>query len=90
MMLFYDNILLSFFQNPYFKTLRQSATSLWDKPLPEHREPFIKPHQYLSGRGGGGEGGSKRKTRPNWVYNAQDGMILWDWDQKGRSKSMNS
>jgi len=28
MMLFYDIILLSFFQNPYFKKLRQSVTSL--------------------------------------------------------------
>jgi len=76
MMLFYDIILLSFFQNPYFKTLHQRVISLWDNPLPEHREPFIKPHQYLSGRGGGGEGGSKRKTRPYGPYNAQDGMIL--------------
>lgn len=36
MMLFYDIILISFFQNPFIKTLRQSVTSLWDKPLPEH------------------------------------------------------
>lgn len=60
------------------------AWHLWDRPL---AEPFIKPHRYLSGQGGGG--GSKRKTRPHGAYNAQDGMILWDWDQKGRSKSMN-